>query len=763
MVALEEMTRKLRTTVQRFFSGLHGRILAISLGLVAAAIATQLVIFLTINRVSLTSYFESRNRTILEKIEKLVSVPFLKQDYIMMVDIIDAEAKSSDLDYIWVLDEKRRVIASNDESQVLSVLSPVFMRNPLFMRRDSPEGFSIAMIPSYSLISEIGFTVLLWSSLSFLLLLAALIALTTRLSHRLADPIEKAVKSSHEISLGRFDISLGSSPVTEINTLFRSLTDTASRLKELTSNLKMEKNLLKESEEKFRRLIENLPDTYFFYSYDNAGMIRYVSPSVFNVLGYAADDISEPIYTFFTRNPANKRARKLSDLSLSGVKQRPYEIEVRHQDGSKRLLEVFEMPVKDGVGNVILVEGIARDITAKRKEEEQVLQAQKMETVGTLAGGIAHDFNNLLGGIVGIVSILKYKHKRGNLSGNELTELIGVMEESGNRAADMVKRILALSRKQDFNFAPVDLSEIIEHVRLICESSFDKSVTIKTECAPGAFAMADRALMEQMILNLCVNAGHAMTIMRGANEPWGGSLAIRLRRIDADAGFCQGHPECEEGPYWLISVSDNGVGMDSRTAAKIFDPFFTTKEKGKGTGLGLAMAYNTVKQHGGFIDVYSEKGTGTAMNVYIPVYEGTVEGVSTDSPGDDLAGTGTILVIDDEAVMRNMSKSMLESCGYEVITAAGGDEGVEAYRERPGKIDAVLLDLAMPGKTGVEVYRELKAIDPSVRVLLTSGYEQDARVTELAALGIHGFIHKPYTLGDLVRMIKHTAENSERP
>ncbi|MGL4370363.1 MAG: response regulator, partial [Spirochaetota bacterium] len=264
----------------------------------------------------------------------------------------------------------------------------------------------------------------------------------------------------------------------------------------------------------------------------------------------------------------------------------------------------------------------------------------------------------------------------------------------------------------------------------------------------------DPSQVEQIILNLCVNAAHAMTIMRKPGEKPGGVLTVSIRHIHADSIFCSSHAEAFPGWYWMISHCDTGVGMDSDTMHKIFDPFFTTKEKESGTGLGLVMAYSIVHQHGGFIQVYSERETGSSFNVYFPENSHAEGNEDQQEPVSAEKGTGSILVIDDEEIIRLIAEKMLRECGYDVTLAENGKDGIRRYKEMSKKADVILLDMAMPGMSGNEVYRELKKFDPGVKVLLTSGFRQDGRVEEALKLGINGFIQKPYSLRELSQKIK---------
>jgi signal transduction histidine kinase len=294
--------------------------------------------------------------------------------------------------------------------------------------------------------------------------------------------------------------------------------------------------------------------------------------------------------------------------------------------------------------------GSIRDVTAKLHLEDQLAQTQKMETIGILAGGLAHDFNNILGGIVGTLSILKYEiNEETQWDLKSINKDLDMMERASRQAADMVKQLLTLSRKNETEFVSTDLNLTLQNVKKICESTFDKSIELNFQVPqPRSMAYADPIQMEQVLLNLCINANHAMTLMRPSGMAKGGRLSVSLERFQADSDFCASRPEAREIDYWRISVGDSGIGIDPQIMSKIFIPFFTTKEKGKGTGLGLAMVYSIVQKHEGFINLYSEVGHGSTFNVYIPVLQ-DAEFMEEENKSARLPrGEGLILVVDDE-------------------------------------------------------------------------------------------------------------------
>ncbi len=406
---------------------------------------------------------------------------------------------------------------------------------------------------------------------------------------------------------------------------------------------------------------------------------------------------------------------------------------------------------------VIFADHVARILSDMERNvlEEQLLQAQKMETVGILAGGLAHDFNNVLGGIVSTLSIMQFEIQKGRkIDPEKLNEYINIMDKSGQRAVEMVQQLLTLSHRQDTRFSPIDLNATILNVYNICKSTFDKSINIRVQVPEDkAMAYADATHMEQVLLNLCVNASHAMTIMRPVGDRKGGILTVNLEMIQADTDFCKIRPEAQQISYWRISVGDTGVGMSPQTISKVFVPFFTTKEKGKGTGLGLSMVYNIVHQHDGFINIYSEVGRGATFDVYIPVLRGAEFTEAKEKRFELKQGKGLILVVDDEEILRHAAGAILKKCGYEVITASDGLQALQIFEQRHSEIKGVLLDLVMPQKSGEQVYLEMKAIDPMVKVIMASGFKQDERVTFALNQGVNAFIQKPYTLEKLAEVM----------
>jgi len=386
----------------------------------------------------------------------------------------------------------------------------------------------------------------------------------------------------------------------------------------------------------------------------------------------------------------------------------------------------------------------ALDITERNQLEDRLSHSQKMEAVGLLAGGVAHDFNNQLSGIMGFADLLRTQvgHDQ-TLIRYADNILIGVQ-----RATDLTAKLLAFARKGKYLAVPVDVHRIVVEVASLLRHSIGKNIQIRQVLdADPSTTKGDPSQLQSMILNLAINARDAM--------PEGGELAMATDLVTVDETWSERlmfsiHP----GPYIRIEVRDTGIGIPPDIMNRIFEPFFTTKEESKGTGLGLAAVYGTLQNHGGGVAVESSIGGGTTFTLLLPVYAGKDDRTAASAAAEvdslpGIPGTTHVLVIDDEPGIGDMVAEMLELIGCRATVCLGGEEALEIYRRSGGEIDAVLLDLVMPSMDGKAVFRELKKIDPQVRVLVSSGYSVDGGAQELLAEGASGFIQKPYTIADL--------------
>jgi signal transduction histidine kinase/ActR/RegA family two-component response regulator len=420
----------------------------------------------------------------------------------------------------------------------------------------------------------------------------------------------------------------------------------------------------------------------------------------------------------------------------------------RHRDGSYRHLESSAVPTFDPAGHLTGFQGASRDITDRLRLEAELRQAQKMEAVGRLAGGVAHDFNNLLTVINGF-SEMVLADPGLSPSGREL---VAEIARAGDQAAALTRQLLAFSRKQVLAPKVLDVNALVLDIEKMLARLIGADIELASSLDPMLGRVkADPGQLEQVLLNLAVNARDAM--------PHGGYLTIETRNVHLDARQTQRVPGVRPGPYALLAVTDTGVGMTADVRARIFEPFFTTKEPGKGTGLGLATVFGIVQQSGGFVDVYSEIGRGTAFKVYLPRL---TEPAETPSAAGGWAaiprGDETILLADDDPGVRSLSRLALQSYGYTVLDAADGEEAIRIGLDHPGPIHLLVTDLVMPRAGGREVVERVGPARPESRVLFLSGYTDDALVRHGVLEAGVAFLHKPFTPTTLARKVREVLD-----
>ena len=413
-------------------------------------------------------------------------------------------------------------------------------------------------------------------------------------------------------------------------------------------------------------------------------------------------------------------------------------------------IKIFPLTSCDTSGAVILIE----DISTSIKKDEQLFQMQKLETVNILAGGFAHDFNNILSIIMSSNSLMKHYLEKGELIQEKLLDLSITTYNAGVRASDLVKNLLSLTKKQESVFKMSDLNTITQETITMCRRTFDKIITIRFSPYPENVPVyCDATQLSQVILNLCINALHAMTFMRDEKEESGGYLTVEINHITCDQIFYSSHPNAYEKSYWVLSIKDTGIGMTKETIDKVFDPYFTTKDNGKGTGLGLSIVYNIISLHHGYIDVYSEINVGTEFKIYLPASNTTKERKISEANRTKIL-SGTALIIDDETDITKSVGTIMSVFGFSVLTAKNGSEGIDLFKENHNTINIVILDMSMPGLSGFEVFYKLKEINPKVKILLHSGFKDVEKVEKLLADGASGFLNKPYTMDELFSKLK---------
>jgi signal transduction histidine kinase len=409
------------------------------------------------------------------------------------------------------------------------------------------------------------------------------------------------------------------------------------------------------------------------------------------------------------------------------------------------------VPVLTGpIGMIIL-----RDIMEKRRLEKQVVEMQKMEAVGTLAGGIAHDFNNILTGILGNLDLARNVLPSASLAWLPVKESIRASE----RAAHMVRQLLDFSRRSPLERRALDLGKVAMEVADLFSQTIDKRIEVGIVSDPDLWlASADPNQMHQVMMNLCVNARDAI-MERLEGEPEGGTAegAFRIRLVAGNARigeeYCRMYPYARQGDFVVLSISDNGVGMDEATRRRIFEPFFTTKKLGRGTGLGLSTVYGIIKQHGGWINLESRLREGTTFHTYLPrAVESAQEAAPVAEGGHRETGKETILLVDDEEMIRSVAQQILEVHGYSVLTASDGQEAIDLYVRERERIDLIILDMTMPRLTGGDVLGRIRNLNPDARVILSSGYPSGE--SHIAS----AFLPKPYRAESLTRIVREVLD-----
>jgi signal transduction histidine kinase/ActR/RegA family two-component response regulator len=501
---------------------------------------------------------------------------------------------------------------------------------------------------------------------------------------------------------------------------------------------KQAEKALRESEAKYRSMMDAMIDTVYICSPDYR--VEYMNPAMINRIGrdatgeycYKAIHDLDQKCPFCVHDVIKQNIPVESDV-FSEKDYRSYRVShspILHEDGSISKMMVY------------------RDTTEFKKMETQLRQAQKMEAIGTLAGGVAHDFNNILFPMFGYLEMMLQDVPEGNPLRSHLAEVFN----GAKRARDLVKQILTFSRQQDHNLKPLKVHPVIKEALKLIKSSLPSTIeiaqNIKSDCG---VVFADPTQVHQIVMNLCTNAYHAM-------EKKGGKLSVNLKEVELTAEELKA-PAMVPGPYVCLTVADTGPGMKQVVIDRIFDPYFSTKEKGKGTGLGLAVVDGIVKSHGGHISVYSEPGRGTEFKVYLPVikHQETTQRVETGlsiKKGDE-----RILLVDDQELIADMEKQMLERMGYQVTARISSTDALEAFRAKPDNFDLVITDFTMPNMTGDKLAEALIKIRSDIPVLLCTGFSEIMSKERAAALGIKGFLMKPVVMKELSNAIRKVLDD----
>ncbi|MBU0768128.1 MAG: PAS domain S-box protein [Proteobacteria bacterium] len=510
------------------------------------------------------------------------------------------------------------------------------------------------------------------------------------------------------------------------------------------TNRKKAETALRQSEEKYRKLYDESKRAEEVYRsllhssadaiviYDLEGRVNYISPAFSTLFGWTFEELKGEKIPFLLESEKKATMAIIKELVEYGTPCHGFETKRYTKDGHILDVSISASRYDDHKGHSAGTLVVLRDISERKRLEAQLQHAQRMEAIGTLAGGVAHDFNNLMMGMLGNISLMLFDAEPSHPYYDKLKN-IEKMIESGSK---LTSQLLGYARRGKYEVKPVNLNQIVK------ESSdtfgrIRKEITIHREFAADLCAMeVDESQIQQVLMNLYVNAADAM--------PGGGDLILKTMNV-AHRKMKGRSYEVKPGNYVMLKVTDNGTGMDENTMKRIFEPFFTTKEMGRGTGLGLASAYGIIKGHGGYIDVDSKKGFGTSFYMYLPASDKTIP-KTFDTSNQIMESRGTILLVDDEEIIVDVGAEMLKKIGYTVLKAQSGKEAIEVYRKNIDKIDLVILDMIMPDIGGGEAYDKIKAINPKVKVLLSSGYTIDGQATEIMERGCNGFIQKPYNI-----------------
>jgi len=514
----------------------------------------------------------------------------------------------------------------------------------------------------------------------------------------------------------------------------------ASRLVAIVMEKEQRENLL----HKLSSAIEQAGESVIIT--DRHGVIEYVNPSFSRITGYSREEV-------LGKNPRVLKSGNESDeyykrmwSSLSKGETWQSSIINRRKDGSEYPALMTISPIRDNNGDISHYVGVQQDMTDHEMLEERFRQAQKMEALGTLVGGIAHDFNNVLAGMTGNL----YLAKRLVADNSDVVSKLDSVEALSFRAAEMIKQLLAFARKGHVDMQPFGLTSFLKEASHLCQASIPENIRFEYEFCPEELVIkGDATQLQQVVMNLLNNARDAVF---GIEDP---KIFLRLEEMHADDAFLKEHPEINSSLLAHVSISDNGLGIAESDQEHIFEPFYTTKEVGKGTGLGLAMAYGSIQSHQGVIDVQSEPGRGSTFHIYLPVIEERKVNVVSEKVADLAAGQGqTILVVDDNENVRSVSRDLLQAIGYKVLEAEDGLEAIECFTTNQKDIALILMDVVMPNLGGVAAAQRIMQIDPDVPIIFATGYDKEAIAKSDMPSSDQIVLSKPYNIEELSQMIK---------
>ncbi len=702
-----------------------------------------------------------------------------------------SQIKIGDTGYAYLVDDRGRFIAYQDSSRVLqrygadmSMMPPVadFIAGKTEKSLHAYEYKGIngdAVIGVYSPIRGSGWAVvvelpereayapitrMMWY-LAGLAFLGALSAGTIAffIFRRLSKPIRELTDNVERIGRGDLNARLAEiNRQDEVGVLSRAFRHMQDELRSLYGNLERQveelkdaQERLKTSEEKYRELVQYANS--IILRWDMKGRITFLNEYGRKLFGYSEEEIigRHVIGTIVDEKESTGRDLRVMIENIIG---RPEDYEYNENEnvcsnGRRVWVAWSNRSIIDAEGRLCEILSVGTDITERKHAQEerdalqvQLFRVQKMEAIGTLAGGIAHNFNNILMGIEGYTSLMMMTMEPSNPH-YARHKLIQEQVRSGSR---LTQQLLGFARGGKYEVKQTDINNLIERTAALFSKTAKDIIILKRYIEPVWIVDVDQVQMEQVLLNLFINTAQAM--------PGGGSVSVETENVTLSEAETKSH-EALPGRYVRISVTDTGMGMDARTMERIFDPFFTTKDTGRGTGLGLPSAYGIVRNHGGFITVDSAPGRGSTFKIYLSVTEKERRPVAGGGPVAPLKGTETIMIVDDEKTVLDVTKELLENLGYKVYAVEGGQDAVDGYREKYAHIDMVILDVIMPGMSGEKTYDALKEINPGVKVMLSSGYTIDGQAQQIMDKGCRGFIQKPYDINELTLKIRKIIED----